>query len=294
MRGFAPVALLLLVACARPVAPGVAASTTRATLPLDLAALVPGARLRLGPFAWPRGGTSAVVEFGDNRFELVWHAGAAEGHLRFERVPLGATFRDVTGDGVPELVFFSAPHDERRPAAATTLIYRARSSGEVERMEGLEIAIAGVRDEASLDPELASLGRLGPTSGVPLERILVRLGWATSEELRALLHPNGIEICEETSEPEARRCTRRAKAAIDTATERLITSAKEALLDRFEEGGMLLDLLGPPDCFPLGRRVECGATSVRGPWGVRWLFEESPAGWKVVEVTKWRGVPGEL
>src|SRR5437879_2908940 len=83
-----------------------AADPKPAALPADLAALAPGGKLLAGPFNWPKGGKSALVQTDDIPSAVVWKSPAGSGTAVLPRVGGRVIQRDLNKDGVPELVVF--------------------------------------------------------------------------------------------------------------------------------------------------------------------------------------------
>lgn len=286
-------ASLLLVACAWPApavdGPGLVVTAT-APPPIvssvaESAAVAPsaapgqaptfqGKKVLVGPFDWPDGSRSAIVEeergpnpeTGLKRAPaiLFWTAGAAPREWRIGHSParvVGWATRDLNGDGKKELVLFL---DDKQPTPETVWILGDGGS------DRLELALQGVHDEASLDAEIGMLGKLGPLEKISAERLLVRLGWATRDELRALLDPAGVSFCQSGGD-EKKKCRR-------------VGARGPALQKRVQEqiayGATLEESL---QCAEDGERTLC-TQGGRGPFGLRWTFRGRGADRKLVEI----------
>ena len=242
-------------------------------------------RVLLGPFVWPPKGTSVFV--GQLSVAFLWKTDVAEDRepLPTDRTPTRAITKDVDGDGVPELVVFLAPlarPSESFEDKSTLWIFGVHSrDGRVARMSALEYQILGATDERTLDAELASLGKLGPTANVPIERVIARLPWATADELRALVPAKGVLSCHRQAMK--RSCSTIARAAIDAKTAKRIVDKPGAFAKYLNED---LNGLQRPACDEKGKRITCSA-SVGGPEGGQWIFERAGADLQLVEIGSW-------
>lgn len=262
------------------------AGLPRARVPAALIHLVEADehRVLLGPFLWPPKGTSVFV--GQLSAAFVWKTDVAEDRepTPTDRTPIRTVVKDVDGDGAPELVVFLAPM--ARPLEpfedkSTTWIFGVRPDGRVARMSALEYQVIGANDERTFDAELASVGKLGPTTGVPVERIVARLPWATTDEMRALVPAKGVLQCQRQAMK--RSCSTVARGAIDAKTAKKLvetpgTFAMYASDDMRE--------LQRPSCEEKGKRITCSA-SVGGPEGGQWVFERRGADVELVEIGSW-------
>jgi hypothetical protein len=240
-------------------------------------------RVLLGPFAWPPKGTSVFV--GQLSGAFVWKTDVAENRdgLPTDRTPTRTVMKDVDGDGVPELIAFLAPLG--RPLEyfedhSTVWIFGVRPDGRVARMSALEYQVIGATDERTLDAELASLGKLGPTTNVPVERIVSRLQWATADELRALVSPKGVQQCQRQATK--RSCTTIARVAIDAKATKRIVEKPGAFAKFVNDDATGLQR---PACEET-KKVLCTA-SVGGPEGGAWIFERRGAVLELVEIGSW-------
>lgn len=280
-------------ASSAPPPPPADAGAAHPRLPAELAHLVEPKeqRVLLGPFMWPPKGTSAFV--GQLSLSLVWKNDRAEdlNALPTDRTPTRAITKDVDGDGIPELVAFIAPITrplESYEDRSTLWLYTVRpADGRVVRMSVLEYQVIGANDERTLDTELASLGKLGPTANVPAERIITRLPWATADELKALVPAQGVRECHRQAM--RRTCNTVARAAIDAkTTKRLVT--KPGAFAKYETDDMTA--LQRPSCEEKAKKgtstttITCGA-SVGGPEGGAWVFERRGADLELVEIGSW-------
>ncbi len=258
------------------------AQTAAPGLPGDLAAVMAGGKLAAGPFAFPKGKQTIVVDGGSDRFTVAWQAGATPGTMDLPAPPTKVVLRDVNGDGTPELVVFkkTAPTGDD----TTVWIFGTDKTGDVNRMWKLELMLTGVTDEASFDAELAKKGTLGAVTGVPLPRVIVRLENATPPELRALVGPGGVKVCNRLAEKKT--CKTVATASIDA----------KKVLEIAHIGGPFAELgddtpdgLGAPTCQAdekIKTRWNCFA-SIGGPKGGQWVFDVTPSGTRLVEVWSW-------
>lgn len=263
------------------------AGASKPRIPAALVHLVdPKDRLLLGPFAWPPKGTSLFA--GQLSVAFVWKSEAAEQSemMPTDHTPVRAIIEDVDGDGTTELVTFLAPRRES-PADyedhATVWIFGERANDHrVSRMRALEYQIIGATDEKSLHTELAARNALGPTAGVPIERIIARLELATPDELRALLPAAGVRVCHRQAR--RRSCTTTSRAAI-TARKILETTGGFA---QYEADGFVGLQVPACDTKSSGgtTTITCLA-SIGGPSGAQWVFERKGTTLELVEIGTW-------
>jgi len=271
------------------VLPEAAAAPAAPRLFADLARLAPGGTLSHGPFDWPPGGASAVVDVGGHS-TLVWKSDAGSGAIDMPHEVAQAVVRDVTGDATRELVLFSkAPQkaSEWYEDETLTWIVGIAPTRKPARMLLLEGEVIGAANEASLDRELGALSSLGPTEGTPLRKVVVRLARATPAELRALVGPAGLEIC--TRQGTRRSCSHVAPNAIDVKRVAQVAALGGTFAKFAPDDGSEVDL-SPPTCQPVEERparIRCGA-NVRGPEGGEWIFERTAHGVRLAEVWHWR------
>lgn len=148
-------------------------------------------------------------------------------------------------------------------------------------MSTLEYQLIGVSDERTLDAELASIGKLGPTTNVPVERIVTRLPWATPDELKTLVPAKGVQVCQRQAM--RRGCSTIAKAAIDAKTTKKIVDKPGAFAKYVNED---FSGLQRPSCEEKDKRIKCTA-SVGGPEGGQWIFERRGNDLELVEIGSW-------
>jgi hypothetical protein len=260
-------------------------------LPASLIHLVePGEhRVLLGPFTWPPKGTSAFV--GQLSIAFVWKGDGTEDRdtLPTDRTPSRVITKDVDGDGVPELIAFVAPIArplESFEDRSTVWIFGVRPADRrVCRMPALEYQVLGANDERSLDAELAALGKLGPTKGVPVERIVTRLPWAAPDELRALVPSQGVRSCHRQAM--RRSCNTIARAAIDAKSAKRILDkpGSFAKYATYEPVG-----LQRPGCEEKTTKnvttITCSSTN-NEPSGGQWIFERHGSDLELVEIGSW-------
>lgn len=218
---------------------------------------------------------------------FVWKNDVAEDRdmMPTDRSPTSAIAKDVDGDGVAELVVFLAPivrPFEPFEDKSTTWIFGVRpADGHVARMSALEYQTTGATDERTFDAELAALGRLGPTTNVPVERVVTRLAWATPDEIRALVPAKGVQLCHRQAMK--RSCSTVARAAIDAATAKKLVE-KPGVFSKYVSDDM--KDLQRPACEEKAKRITC-SSSVGGPEGGQWVFERRGADLELVEIGSW-------
>jgi hypothetical protein len=147
-------------------------------------------------------------------------------------------------------------------------------------MSALEYQVTGATDERTLDAELASLGKLGATKDVPVERVITRLHWATADELRALVPAKGVQQCHRQAMK--RSCTTISRGAIDAKTAKRIVEKTGAFAKYVSDD---MTALQRPAC-EVGKKIVC-SSSVGGPEGAQWVFERRGADLELVEIGTW-------
>jgi hypothetical protein len=261
-------------------------------VPADLAALEPKAKLQAGPFAWPAGGTSAVVSTDTDQVKLLWKVGAQTGSSYLPREVTRGVLHDVTKDGQPELVLFAKPlpkPPEWFEDQTSAWIVGLGPDKKPARMWRLELEVLGATDEASLDREGATLVSFGATATTPLVRTIARLPLATPAELQALVGPQGVKLCERQAEK--RKCTSATQKSIDAKRAKQIVD-RAGLIGEFAPGDDAdppVEVLQPPACEvdeKNPKRVICTAT-IGGPAGGSWIFEKTQTGMRLAEVWAW-------
>lgn len=269
--------------------PSASPSSAKAVLPPELDALAPGAKLQAGPFAWPPGGSSAVVA-NDTESKLIWKTASAKGEVRLPRAAANGVVKDVHEGGAPELVLFAAPGGPAlewfEDPTMTWIVGVDSKAKKPLRMWRLELEVLGATDEPSLDKELAVTG-LGPTTA-PLPRQVVRLAKATPAEFQELVGKQGVKSCHRQAEK--RTCTPVAQESLDAK------KVKELV----DKAGVTGDYETDPDGEPFGnlqpphcqvdekdpKRVDCTA-SLGGPAGGQWVFEKTDTGYRLAEIASW-------
>lgn len=250
--------------------------------------------LLLGPFAWPPGGTSKLVRVASDESQLVYSARGKTDQLSIPRIgsELHVTshvVRDVDGDGTSELVVFLDPATTSAPdlsvfrAKYTLLAFGLDAQGTPRRLPLLEYRLIGVTDERSLETEISRLRRPGPIDGVAQERVLVRLSLATPDEVRRVVGPRGIDLCEHI-EGHSKHCIHRAPEAIDAALARSIVGCAGPFDPYFTDDPALLEL---PICYEDGEakgRILCSANA-HSQEGGTWTFAKLRDGFRLIEVT---------
>ena len=256
------------------------------TLPPELVKLAGKDKLVAGPFAWPPGGTSAVVLGEDAR--LIWHDASGEGDDRLPRHATRAEVKDVDKDGAAELVVVAdgAPTSPTDPYGVWVYGMNPKTK-KATRMPVIELRALGATDAASVERELALPG-LGPLTAPPA-RLIARLPLATPDELKALVGPTGVKTC--TRLAEKKNCTPVAQKQIDAAKVRVIAKIGGTISPWEIDGLDPSDALEAPSCSDDEKNpklVRCGA-SVGGPAGGEWVFEKTGngAGLRLAEVWSW-------
>lgn len=259
-------------------------------LPPDLAALAKGAPLQSGPFAWPSGGSSAVVG-APGEAKLIWKSGAEQGEAALPRDAQAGIVKDVDKAGEPELVIFAkAPTTALAwfDDATMAWIFGTGPTHKPARMWLLELKVMGATDEASLTRELGTLGTLGPTKDVSPVKVIARLGDATPAELQALVGKQGLSLC--TRQGQKNSCKKVAQKAIDAKrAAQIVHQAGVVATYAPDPEGDTAEALQPPACEPDEKKpdlITCGA-SVGGPAGGTWVFTKSADGLRLVEVGSW-------
>jgi hypothetical protein len=255
-----------------------------ATLPADLAAFAPKATLQLGPFAWPKGGTSAIALNDVDMPIFVWKLGADGGQLYLPRKSAATAVRDVTGDGEPELVVFSA--QPAKPLEwfddhTMTWIIGVAPNKQPSRMWQLEGQVLGAKDEASLDRELA-VTTFGASSDSSPVKLIARIPLATPAELQALVGAPGLKLC---TQGKKRKCSTLPQKKIDAKGVSKILK-ESGVIAKYGLEDSEAEALQLPACELEGALIRCSA-SYGGPYGKAWLFEKVPTGLRLVEVGSW-------
>jgi hypothetical protein len=265
------------------------ASTSAATpatapkLSPELAKLAGGAPLVAGPFAWPKGGSSALV--GGSPPKLVWHDANGEGSRELPRRGTKAFEKDVDKDGTTELVVVAdgAPSDS--DPSSLFVFGVAPTTKKPTRMPLVELQTLGANDEASLDRELA-VKTLGALTAPPL-RLIARLPLATPDELKALVGAAGVKSC--TRMGAKKNCTPVATAKIDAAKVAALVKLGGTLEPFDPEDGDITQNLQGLSCAADDKNpklVTCTA-SIGGPAGGQWTFEKTATGVRLAEVWSW-------
>jgi hypothetical protein len=259
-----------------------------ATLPAELAEIVPKSTLQLGPFAWPKGGTSAIVTTNDSdRSTLVWKIGGASGQINMPRGSARTVLRDLTKDGEPELVVFSKPPAtplEWFDDQTMTWIVGVAPNKQPARMWRLEAQVLGATDDASLDRELAATSLGASTDSSPV-KLIARLPLATPAELQALVGTSGLKLCHRGKK---RKCSPLAQKKIDVkAAAKIVALGGEIAtygLDDQEAESLQVPACEVDEKSPT--RLNCIA-SVGGPAGGEWVFDKTASGLRLAEVGSW-------
>jgi len=241
----------------------------------------------LGPFAWPPGATSKMVCVSGQECSLVSTTRRGTDEIAISRIgeplhPEGHVVRDLDGDGAPELVIFlsSAPEPTFSGEKQTLLAFGLDRGGAPRRLPLLEYRLIGVADPNALGRELTRLHQLGPIDGVALERLVVRLPLASPDELRSLIAPAGIDLCEQT-EITPRKCIHRRREAVDLALAQSIAGCAGKFDPFFTQDPKLLEL---PVCNEAsGNTIACTANA-HSQEGGTWKFHNVHGVWRLEEV----------
>lgn len=211
------------------------------------------------------------------------------------RAALGAmTLRDLTGDGAPEVVVFvtrEQPVESYVAMQDFTRVFGISSMGPwmARPMTRIELQLLGVRDEAGLNAAAPTLGHYeAPTAGMSPGRLLARLPYANAAELRAVIAPAGLRLCNDTpvnGGPRRKRCTMFPRARL---TDAFLTTRVHQALGSFEdfEGDDAATQLVAPSCQRNGDTLRCTA-SVGGPAGNDWTFTGDGETLRLVELSAW-------
>lgn len=132
---------------------------------------------------------------------------------------------DATGDGRPDLVVWIDPSSgETTTSPRSQFVFRVDRDGEVLRFEQdywTEAALGVVADDAALRERVPKLHAFAPPDETTASELLVlEMRYATAEQLRSLVAPTGLDVCEESSGnalPHGKRCKHYTKAHITDA-----------------------------------------------------------------------------
>lgn len=135
----------------------------------------------------------------------------------------GLSLLDATGDGAVDAVVW-LDQSTRAPNAApqSVMVFTLRpAQPDLLPAPWTSQALGAVADEAALRAAVPALRRfVMPEEAADLDAVLLRVGFATNAQFRALLAPGGVTVCtarERNARPHSRRCNRLAPAALTEA-----------------------------------------------------------------------------
>ena len=206
-------------------------------------------------------------------------------------------FRDLDGDGRPELVFFVTNGPDLDRVGSTVRIFGTpKSLGDQflpTEMRQAEYALMGVANEAQLDLALPKLETFEPPDdATPTPRLIGRLSYATDAELRDFISPAGLRLCDDKG-----KCKHLAKSAlVDKTLKETVRPALGELI-RYEASS-------EPDLAGVGSMMIVGCTKSKNaletcelcngrglacvPTGVNLVFEGTGKSRRLVEVRAWQ------
>lgn len=130
---------------------------------------------------------------------------------------------DATGDGEPDAVVWIDPATvPPEQVAHNTAVFTWSSAQRTPRpAPWTALALGVVADDAALRAAVPTLrGFLAPTNDASLDAVMLRLGFATAAQFRAIVAPAGVVVCDGAAgnaRPHYRRCRTYAPAAITDA-----------------------------------------------------------------------------
>ena len=153
----------------------------------------------------------------------------------------------------------------------------------------LEASVLGATDEASLDKEVATLGTFSAAKGTSPIKMIARLPNATPADLQALVGKPGLKLCKRQGEKKS--CKTVAAKAIDAKKAKQIvdTAGVIASFEPDPDSTEPAEALQVPACEPNeknAKELDC-SSSVGGPSGGSWIFEQTDAGVRLSEVWTW-------
>lgn len=229
------------------------------------------------------------------RTAIAWETAPGRGGVGVSS-PFAATVRvlrvsilDATGDGTPDAVVWIDPASlppEQIPHAAEVFTFDGPER-EPRRAAWTSLALGVVADDDALRAAVPTLRRfVPPESAATMDAVMLRLGYATAAQFRAMVAPGGIAFCDGAAgnaRPHARRCRTYAPAAVTDAVfaERVVANVALA-------GGS-----GDPDreprvddlerCRTVGARVVC-AVPTGGPALIDVVFTGPPSARRIARV----------
>jgi hypothetical protein len=206
----------------------------------------------------------------------------------------GLAVRDLNGDGRPDFAVFSAREDlpdgsvPQRQFAQMFALYQVEDEPRLATMSRAEVELLGVRDAATLDAALSSLGRYEPPAeAMSPARFIARLRYATPAQLRAAVAPSGLRLCTDYPDRSGRRrlrCNTVPAARVENAA---VAARVRAALGTFAEVQTTdADALQPPWCERRGAETRC-ESNIGGPAGVHWSLIGEGASMRLIEVAPW-------
>ena len=274
--------------------PPPAAAGKPSSLPPELAPHAGPGAVQAGPFPWPKGGTSAIVDDAtEGLARVIWHSAAGSGEDPLPRSAATVRVMDVTKDGEAELVIFAKPTATKPESfedpTMTWIVGVDPKSKKPQRMWRLENQVLGATDDASLTRELQTIGRFDLAAGSSPIRIIARLPDATPAELQALVGKAGLKLCHRQAEK--KKCKTITQKAIDAKLAKKIVESG-GVIGAYEPDPSATEspeVLQPPSCAPDEKNpqwVTCSA-SIGGPAGGQWVFEKTSGGLRLAEVWSW-------
>ena len=149
-----------------------------------------------------------------------------------------------------------------------------------------ELLLLGVRDAAALDAALPHLTRYEPPAdGVAPARLVARLEYATPDELRRVVAPSGLRLCDDAV-VRGRPVPRCATHAAGRLTDAMITDRiRRRYLGFAELEHTDFRGLGWPTCRRVAAGVECSATDSAQVAGASWLLVGEGAAMRVAAMS---------
>lgn len=187
---------------------------------------------------------------------------------------------DLDGDGVEEWVLWSG--------AKLTVLGSRR--GQIVELDRLRWMLEGAKDEAAVRARTGRLrGYVAPAEGVTARDVLLSLQLATDDEVRALVDPKGVTVCDVrtgNAHPHSRVChTLRGAAWTPTKIfDELLRvrafadhAGQEFRLRDHDDGSWAPE---PPQCTTNGDVTSCSA-NMGGPGEYVWEFRGKGASLKL-------------
>lgn len=127
------------------------------------------------------------------------------------------TVLDATADGQPDLIVWIDPATgPRYQAARSTYVFA--SGARIEQRTWAQAALGVLSSEAELRTAIAELRSFAaPTARNATEVVVLRLPYATTEQLRSLIGPGGLDVCDEftgNALPHGKKCKHYTRAQV--------------------------------------------------------------------------------